>query len=110
MSDSQAPKLHFEGGFNERDAFEAEARGYRSHVTVELPDGSMHPVVFWDAVRLRQDLEEEASRGNPYIAERGMIVLESVTLENMTMSVRRLAEEGFFCCEPTANDRKKESR
>ena len=90
------PRLIFEGGFDDREAAESRDRGYRSNVWVELANGDRFPVVFYDAVRLRQDLQEEATRGNPYIAEAGLIVVSEVTKENMETAVRQLAEEGFF--------------
>jgi hypothetical protein len=53
-------------------------------------------VFFYDAVRLAQDLEEEAKAGRPFIAEPGLIVLERVTLANMEKAVRELYAQGFF--------------
>ena len=90
------PRLIFEGGFDERDAFESKARGYRSHVWAELADGERYPLVFYDAVRLQQDLQDMTKVGSPYIAESGLIVLQEVTKDNMELAVARLFEEGFF--------------
>jgi len=89
-------KLQFSCEFDERTAEEAHDRGYWGHSFVKLPNGETHPVVFYDAIRLAQDLEEEAAQGRPFIAERGLVVLESVTLHNMVAAVERLAAEGFF--------------
>ncbi len=91
----QRPRLSLPQPFGEREAFEAEARGYLSHAVVQLPEGSV-PVVFYDVVRLGQDLEEESKAGLPFIAEPGLIVLESVTRANMEAAVERLFDEGFF--------------
>jgi hypothetical protein len=91
-----APKLVFEEAFDERRAFEATARGYLGDTVVELPDGTCYAVVFYDPVRLQQDLEEELAQGNPYIAEPGMIVVPEVTLGNMEQAVANLYREGFF--------------
>jgi hypothetical protein len=90
-------RLIFEGGFDDLDAFNAQVAGYRGAVVVELNDGSRYPVVFYDAVRLQQDLEEEAKQGEPFVAEPGMIVLVEVTLENMKKAVARLQKQGYFC-------------
>lgn len=90
------PQLIFEHGFNEQDADEAEARGYLSHVTVDLGDGRYYPVIFYDAVRLQQDLEVETKQGTPYVADPGMIVLDTITLENMQKAVLQLSRGGFF--------------
>lgn len=91
-----SPRLVFECGFNEQDAYEAEGRGYLSHVAVDLGDGGLYPVVFYDAVRLQQDIDEEAKCGTPYLAAPGMIVLAKVTLENMQKAVLELCRGGFF--------------
>lgn len=96
MSIDQTPKLRFSYPFDERTAVEAEHRGYWGHSFVEFPNGETHPVVFYDATRLAQDLEEEAIQGRAFIAERGLIVLQTVTLQNMMVAVERLADEGFF--------------
>lgn len=96
MSSEQYPLLIFECPYDERLAFEAEARGHLGGVTVELADGSRHRVFYYDPVRLQQDLNTEADLGRPFIAEKGMIVLKAITLENMQNAVDQLAKEGYF--------------
>ena len=88
--------LVFEFEFDEKTAFEAEARGYWGHSKVRLEDGSLCPVVFYDPVRLAQDLEEESLQGRPFLAEKGLIVVKDVTLANMRRAVEELNKEGFF--------------
>jgi hypothetical protein len=82
--------------FDERAQAEAEARGYLSHVFVKQADGCLYAVVFYDCVRLAQDLEYEVSTGRMCIAEPGLIVLPTVTLANVVAAVERLSREGFF--------------
>jgi hypothetical protein len=94
--DAGPAKLVFEYGFDEREAFNAIGAGYLGGVVVELDDGSRHPVVFYDAVRLQQDLDEEAKQGMPFLAEPGMIVLTEVSLENVKVAVSRLHQQGYF--------------
>jgi len=89
-------RLIFEHGFSERDEIEAPMRGYRSHVYVELTDGSRHAVTFFDTERLRQELDQEAAAGRPFIGEPGLIVLMEVTGAAMEAAARTLANEGFF--------------
>lgn len=96
MIANRQPELIFEGEFDEREEAECRDRGYRSHVRVELARGEQFPVVFYDAVRLQQDLADETKSGSPFIAEPGLIVLPEVTRKNMEIAVCRLAEEGFF--------------
>ena len=64
--------------------------------TVELADGTRYPVFFYDPVRLRQDLDADASQGRPYAAEPGMIVLPAVTRAAIRQAVEQLVEDGFF--------------
>lgn len=94
--DLDKAKLILEGGFDDLDAYNALGAGYRGAVVVELDDGSRHPVVFYDAVRLQQDLAEETKLGMPFIAEYGMIVLTEVSLANMKAAVNRLQRTGYF--------------
>jgi hypothetical protein len=96
MTSAKFARLIFEHGFGERDEIETPMRGYRSHVWVELTDGSKHPVTFFDGVRLKQELDQEAASGRPFVAEPGLIVLTEVTLETMEHAARTLADEGFF--------------
>lgn len=89
-------RLFFTNGFSEQDAFEAQSRGYLSHALVELESGQLFPVLFYDMVRLNQDLEEMAQHGEGFIADPGMIVVKEVTIEAMTIAVESLASRGFF--------------
>lgn len=88
-------KLVFEGGFTELDAFNAVGAGYCAAV-VEWNDGSRHPVLFYDPMRIEQNLQEEAKQGTPFIAEPSMIVLPEVSLDNMKAAVAALDSQGFF--------------
>ncbi len=90
------PKLRFLCGFDDRDADEALARGYRSHVFAVLENGDAFPVSFYDPVRLTQDLQSSIDCGIPYVAEAGLIVIPEITLANMQQAVTRLYKEGFF--------------
>lgn len=96
MDESLFPKLTFKYPFGDREAYEAEARGYLGYAVVELEDSSKIPVVFYDPIRLQQDLLEEAALGNPFIAEPGMIVIESITIANMEYAIKKLFMQGFF--------------
>ena len=93
---SSAIKLVFAREFSEREAFEARDRGYLSHVLVEIDGEHLYPVVFYDPIRLQQDLELSAKHGRAFIADPGMIVLADITIEAMQEAVQRLWQEGFF--------------
>jgi hypothetical protein len=92
----QSAKLVFKHPFDEAAAYEAEARGYLGYAAVELSDGTRYPVVFYDPVRLQQDLEVEAGEGRAFIAEPGMIVIPEVTPGRMRDAIERLFQNGFF--------------
>ena len=96
MIASRKPELVFQGGFDQREAMECRDRGYRSHVCVKFSTGECYPVVFYDPIRLQQDLDDEAKIGNAFIAEPGLIVVPEVTLDYMHKAVLQLAENGFF--------------
>ena len=96
ITEHVAPKLRFAREFSDKDAFDAQSRGYLSHVMVELDEGRLYPVFFYDVVRLQQDLEENARLGRPFIADPGMIVVEEITPEAMKHAVEHLSREGFF--------------
>jgi hypothetical protein len=98
------PRLVFDGPFDDREAAECKARGYRSHVWAELASGERYSIVFYDAVRLAQDLADEAEAGNPCIAEPGLIVLEELTEDNMQAAIERLADEGYFASLRTSSE------
>lgn len=89
-------QLIFINEFSEREAFEASSRGYLSHVLVKLKSGRLYPVIFYDAVRLKQDLDELATHGESFISDPGMIILQEVTREAMETAVQALAGQGLF--------------
>lgn len=96
MELSRFVRLIFEHGMDENDEAEARMRGYRSHVWIELSDGTKHRVTFFDPVRLTQELEQETGLGRPFVGEPGLIVVPEVTKEYMETAARTLANEGFF--------------
>lgn len=90
------PKLRFAREFTEQDALEAQSRGYLSHVLVELAEGKLYPVFFYDPIRLQQDLAEGVRTGHPFVADPGMIVVSEITPGMIRETVDRLVGEGFF--------------
>lgn len=96
MTAETYPRLLFTEAFDDFVQFETEAKGHLGGVRVQLADGTVYPVYFYDAVRLAQDLEAEVAAGGACLAETNMIVLPRVTLGAMQASVTRLADEGYF--------------
>jgi hypothetical protein len=96
MASPKFARLVFEHGMDEHDEAEAQMRGYRSHVWVEMSDGTRHRITFFDPVRLTQELEQETKLGRPFVSEPGLIIVPDVTREHMETAARTLADEGFF--------------
>jgi hypothetical protein len=96
MTIQPVPILRFAREFTERDALEAQKRGYLSHVVADFRDGRLFPLFFYDVVRLQQDLEERIKHGSLFVADPGMIVVHEVTLEIMDQAVKQLGDEGYF--------------
>lgn len=96
VTEHATPKLRFSREYSDKDAFEAKSRGYLSHVMVELEEGRIYPVFFYDVVRLQQDLERSVEQGRPFIADPGMIVVGEITPEAMQFAVEQLGREGYF--------------
>ena len=82
--------------YDERGEWEAESKGWLQGVRVCLPNGSEHPLFFYDPVRLVEDLEAEAESGRPYIAQPGLVVIPEITRVTIVRVVSRLAESGYF--------------
>ena len=93
---SSTARLVFAQGISEQTLFEAQSRGYLSHVMVELDGSRVFAVFFYDAIRLQQDLQESAKHDRPFVADPGMIVLPELTLDAMESAVQRLCQEGYF--------------
>ncbi|HYL74545.1 MAG TPA: hypothetical protein VEU96_10090 [Bryobacteraceae bacterium] len=82
--------LLFPLDFDERAAWEMELKGFVC-AAVKLANGTVLEVTFYDPVRLAQDLEDEG-----YIADPGLIVIRSVTLQCMRDAVEKLQKSGYF--------------
>lgn len=96
MANIDRPTLSFPYGFDERDAVESEQRGYFGQAIVELPSGARVKVCFYEPIRLNQDLETVQKSGEVCIGEPGLIIIPSVTLENMQRAIEQLFLEGYF--------------
>jgi hypothetical protein len=90
------PKVIFPEGFDERSKDEMSMRGYLSHALIELEDGQCYPIFFMDPIRLQQELDLDIKNGNPCLAEPGLVILSSVTVENIEAAVSYLWKDGFF--------------
>ena len=95
MNSVQYPRLILPEGFNERSAYEANAKGWMV-AQLEADDGRRYPLFFYDPVRLQQDLETYIEDGEACLAEPGMIVLPEITIEAAERAVAFLWRRGYF--------------
>src|SRR5437764_28552 len=93
---TRQPTVIFPDGYDARGEHEAAARGYLSHVVVQLDDGSRYQLLFYDPVRLEQDLASAAKAGRPYLAGPNLVVLSEVTAAAIKQAVQGLWQDGFF--------------
>ena len=89
------PRLVFPDGFNERDEWEMERKGF-VYTFLECQDGCRHQVMFIDPVRLAQDIEATLQSGQPYYYEFGQVVVPEVTIPALTQIIPHLVEEGYL--------------
>lgn len=72
--------------------WEVESKGYFSEAKLAFA-GKLYPLHFYDAGRLSQEIESELQRGSAFF-EPNLIVLHSVTRENMNKSIEALVSSG----------------
>jgi len=88
--------IEFPNGWDEVIEFDAESRGFYGDVIVKLDNGKNYRLLFYDPVRLAQDLEFWQERGEVCIAEPGLVVVPTVNLQSIKKAVSRLYEQGYF--------------
>jgi hypothetical protein len=66
MSAKETFQVIFPEWYDERGEWEAEAKGWLQGVEVRVSNGNVHPLFFYDPVRLAQDLEAEAKHGKAF--------------------------------------------
>lgn len=96
MTTAAFPKLHFREPFVDIVAFEVPHKGWYDGVTVELEDGRMVPLFFYDPTRLAQDLGSDAAQGEPFVAEHFMVVVPEVTEAAMRTAISLLHSKDWF--------------
>ena len=95
LNNSEWPKLKFYGGYDQLKADYAEEQGAAGKVLVEFEDGRLYHVWFEDIDNVKYIISRSSKEeGLPFYAEAGMILLEKVTLKNMRIAVKKLAEGG----------------
>ena len=83
--------LVFPQGFDDY-ASEVESKGWFAEATLTFL-GKKHWMTFYDPVGLRQEIEDELQRGSVFF-EPNLVVVPSVTRQNMEKAVKTLIQSG----------------
>ncbi|MEU8358392.1 hypothetical protein AB0C27_20475 [Nonomuraea sp. NPDC048882] len=71
-----------------------EAKGWFSDVLVER-EGQYYRPVFYDPVRLGQEIAEEMSNGAGFFREPNLVVVDRVTRDHIEAAISALVDNGF---------------
>ena len=82
--------------WDEQTAWEIERKGWYEQAALQLDDGRLIPLSFYDPVRLRQELEADFSRGKRFFAEKNLVIVPQLTEESIVHAVEELITKGFF--------------
>jgi hypothetical protein len=96
MNTTEPYEIVFPDWYDERGEWEAKEKGWLQGVEVRFSNGDVHPVFFYDPVRLAQDLETDTKHGRPFVAQPGMIVVPEITREAILEVIGGLVDDGFF--------------
>lgn len=88
-------EIQFPSWYDERAEAEHELKGFLFGVVVRDPTQGTRMLTFYDPVRLAQDIEAELSAGRPFVAERGLIVVERVTRHNIELAIAAFVSMSF---------------
>lgn len=97
MSDGPSGyEVEFPEGYFGQLEEDTPARGWLE-VTVRAPDGkTRYRLAFYDAVRLKQTLDDYAEQGQVHCAEPNLVLLTEVSTANVHQAVAALTREGYF--------------
>lgn len=79
----------------ERNEDEAEWKGFRSDVVVEINDKLLN-VYITTAVRLMQDATTEIDENGYYESIPNTIIVDNVTKDRIEYTIKKLVERGYF--------------
>jgi hypothetical protein len=89
-------RIHFPEYYDERGEWEADQKGWLPGVVIEVPNCGRFPVIFFDPVRVAQDLEHLAKEGCPVLVEPGLVVIPVVTRAAILKAAPELVRQRFF--------------
>lgn len=96
MTATTSYRVVFPEWYDERGEWEAKNKGWLQGVEIRFANGFVQSLLFYDPVRLAQDLEADAKLGQPYIAHPGLIVIPEITREAILCALTKLVEADFF--------------
>ncbi len=64
--------------------------------SLQLDDGTLVPLSFWDPVRLNQELKQDFASGKKFFTERNLIILPRLTEDAIRHAVQEVLAKGFF--------------
>ena len=92
-------EIHFPEYFD-KYASETEAKGYFADVTV-LAGGRRYRPVFYDAIRFQQEMRD-ALEARGAFSERNVVIVPSVTRDQIVSAIGELAASDFASLMPEA--------
>jgi hypothetical protein len=85
------PDVRYDG----RHDWLTESKGYLEDVEVELDDGRIVKINFYDPIRLAQDVDAEFGHGAVSLAWKRLIVVKAVTPAAMQAAADALSSDFF---------------
>lgn len=80
---------------SERSVWEAQSKGYRNDVYVEIQNELFH-VHIYDNIRLIQDFEDEMKQYGYYQIEPNLILVQTVIEEEIIKTLDNLVKQDYF--------------
>lgn len=88
--------LFFSIELDDRAVWEIELKGWFEGASAKLSTGRDIPLSFWDPIRLQQEVTAAFASGKHCFTEPMLVILPSVTPQNMKQAIEELSKQGFF--------------
>jgi hypothetical protein len=75
-------------------AFDVQNKGWYDQAELQMDDGRIVPLSFWDPVRLSQEIKADFESGKRFFTEQNLIVLPMLTEESIRNAVSELLRTG----------------
>jgi hypothetical protein len=94
-NNTDPPELLLPDYFDDRMAYEMTLKGWYP-AEIRFSDGQITTFEFYDAVRLKQDIEEEFSQGTLFFAQTNIIIIPEVKIAAIKDVIEVLWRQGYF--------------